>query len=267
LDVKKPLIVTLHSFTDLLLCKNSKYRENLVYNFNRQFRFIDHLVFVSNVVKQQGNELGLGYPENNTVIYNGISVHTTFDRKSNKEQICFVGNLSINKGVLEILEAMRVINTKISIIWIGKGKLENEIEKFSYNHNIDSTFLGYLDNALVKEYVADSKLLVVPSITESFGLVYIESLLVGTPVIGFYKIIDEFRKILYDNDKEGDWLIPFNREVETHYDLAEKIRKGMGIKKRKEYSEEKKYIKNKVAEYFSWPQISNYYNEIYLKYL
>lgn len=66
------------------------------------------------------------------------------------------------------------------------------------NTNSDSgnvIYRGKMENRLVYEYYSSSELLIVPSVSESFGLVYIESILNGCRVYGYDSIIKEFLSI------------------------------------------------------------------------
>src|SRR5690606_14688415 len=66
----------------------------------------------------------------------------------------------------------------------------------------------------------EGSILVVPSKSESFGLVYMEALAVGMPIVGFNETIKEFEQELQINIGES-----FNSFEENESDLAKKIKK------------------------------------------
>jgi glycosyltransferase involved in cell wall biosynthesis len=69
----------------------------------------------------------------------------------------------------------------------GKGPIFNELNSKVVAHGLEKQvrFLGYIDDEDLVKYYAASDLVVVPSRSlEGFGLITIESLSVGTPVVG-----------------------------------------------------------------------------------
>ena len=69
---------------------------------------------------------------------------------------------------------------------IGDGPEKNHLKSLSKNLGINQMveFLGQLSNKKVMEYMAETDIFSLPSWDEAFGVVYIEAMAQGKPVIG-----------------------------------------------------------------------------------
>jgi glycosyltransferase involved in cell wall biosynthesis len=96
-------------------------------------------------------------------------------------RLAFVGQISQRKGILHLLEAIRICGKEIELVIISRGNLRQEFSPFlfqvSYSHHKG------LDDAATWEMVKTCHFLVLPSVAEGFGLVILESLACGVPVI------------------------------------------------------------------------------------
>lgn len=109
------------------------------------------------------------------------------DEKSYK--IISVGNLKKEKGFDILIEAVsKIIKKKydIQLFIVGKGaekvRLLNAIKKLGLERNI--TLTGDLKNAVLRNLYALFDAFVLASYSETFGVVYIEAMYAGLPVIG-----------------------------------------------------------------------------------
>jgi glycosyltransferase involved in cell wall biosynthesis len=100
-------------------------------------------------------------------------------------RLVFVGLLGENKNLRSVLAACRLLQVRgidFNLKVVGSGPLEAEFRKAAIDLPVH--FLGYVsDRAGLLEVYRDSDLLVVPSFTESFGVVYAEAMSQGLPVI------------------------------------------------------------------------------------
>lgn len=98
--------------------------------------------------------------------------------------VLFVGRLVKEKGVLELLESIKIWDKNIDLKIVGSGPLEAEVKKtVSKYKNIE--LIGMIDQNKLPMYYSGSDILIVPSVSEEgFGRVILESLACGTPVIG-----------------------------------------------------------------------------------
>lgn len=124
-------------------------------------------------------------------IPNGINIKEINNVKPNKEKfdVIFAGRLNGHKNIDILIKSIGLIkktNPKIKCIIIGDGpekhSLENLTRKLNLTKNI--TFKGFLQkHDDVISFIKASKVFVLPSIREGFGISVIEANACGIPVI------------------------------------------------------------------------------------
>lgn len=96
-----------------------------------------------------------------------------------RDSFLFVGRLSPEKGCATLLEAWRGIDAPLTVI--GHGP---ELDRLRASAPQNVTFAGHQDSTIVRQAMADARAVIMPSQWfEAFGLVAIEAMMVGTPVI------------------------------------------------------------------------------------
>jgi len=101
-------------------------------------------------------------------------------------KILFVGRLHIQKNIPRLLEAFRLFQQEHEAILriVGEGEERNIIENFIGNNNMSNVIM---EGALVGEKLADvyasSDIFVLTSDYESFGIVNLEAMASGLPII------------------------------------------------------------------------------------
>lgn len=111
-----------------------------------------------------------------------------------KNRIIYAGRLEENKGIKVLLKAhKKLANDNClrekevpGLIICGEGSLQEQCERYVKKHNLNKvTFAGKVDNALVREMMAEAKCVVVPTLLyEGFPMNVVEGYSVRTPVIG-----------------------------------------------------------------------------------
>jgi len=157
-------------------------------------------IAISSTVKQ--NYVRAGFNANAiTVIYNGIAAQfldqSSAENSSNMKdgaQILFVGRLRIEKGLLVLLEALDILLHEehekhplhLSVFGSGDAVYVKELEAFIQAKHLSHivTFGGTVSHDdLIKQY-DQASMLIVPSLwQEPFGLVVVEAMARGVPVI------------------------------------------------------------------------------------
>ena len=100
-----------------------------------------------------------------------------------KPIVLFVGNLIKRKNVDSLLEDKKISNSNYYLVIVGDGPLFKKLKKRVEEENIrDVIFTGSRND--VERIIPSCDVLVLPSFSESFGLVLIEALACGKPVIG-----------------------------------------------------------------------------------
>ena len=118
-----------------------------------------------------------------------------------ENSVVFVGNLNNNKQIEPLVELFLYNSFNYDRLHIlGTGPLEQKIRnKADVNDKV--TMHGRLSNKETLELISKSKLLIIPSLHDGWGVVVNEALLVGTPVIASDEV---GAKILIENSKRGD---------------------------------------------------------------
>ena len=193
----KPIILTVHG-SDI----NVVTREDYEIPLKRKrtlaaLRLTNHIIAVSNSLRQK--VVGLGIRSNKvSVIYNAISRQRFYQRPQNQSRgkldlplgkyiILFVGCLLPIKAVDVLIKAVALLGKDrgdIHLVVLGDGLMRNELEQLAYALELKSIeFLGKRCNKEIPLYMSAADCLVLPSMNEGFGIVMIEALACGTPVV------------------------------------------------------------------------------------
>jgi len=90
------------------------------------------------------------------------------------------------KNVEGLFQAFSLLNEyKFIMDVIGSGEYIATIKNWSKNLHISDriNFLGFINNDQVSDYLGQAKAFLLPSFSETLGMVYVESLLCGTPIL------------------------------------------------------------------------------------
>ena len=165
----------------------------------------------SNYMKNELQRLfGLPYEKINVIpngvdlnLYDNIERDYDFRRKyamDNEKIILFMGRLVYEKGIQNLIAAMPKIlecyhDSKLIIA--GRGGMINELKAQVHAMGLDSKvyFTGYLAGKDVKKMYKCADVAVFPSTYEPFGIVAIEAMLSGNPIVvsdigGLNEIVD-----------------------------------------------------------------------------
>jgi glycogen synthase len=114
--------------------------------------------------------------------------------------IVFAGRLEYEKGVQTILEALPMMDRLapgVSLLVAGTGTYHPTLEARAAALGLDGRvrFLGFVDEGRLRGLYSAADMVVVPSLYEPFGLVALEAMASGTPVLasdtgGLREIVD-----------------------------------------------------------------------------
>jgi len=100
--------------------------------------------------------------------------------------VLMVGRLSVLKGIKYLLRAARYWESSgldIGTIIIGEGIQRPKYEEYIKKKLKNTYLLGHLMQKEIRDFYNIADFTVIPSLKEGFGLVAVESMLCGTPVI------------------------------------------------------------------------------------
>lgn len=103
-----------------------------------------------------------------------------------KSDIMFLGRLSPQKNPLGFLEIVGCVSKRkpdLRVAVVGDGELRNEVEHKIKELHLENTVTLYGFRYNPYSYLANTRLLCMPSVWEGFGLAAVEALALGKPVI------------------------------------------------------------------------------------
>lgn len=156
------------------------------------FGSADRVLCVSNASSEEMRNLGIAKEKLGKCPYwIDLNIFKPIDKNmakkkvgwSNNFSILFIGRLVKEKGIFELLEAIRLVPNRIKFYIIGDGLLKEKVEKVAKSKS-NLLFLGKVQNELTPLYYSAADLVIVPSYEETLGRVSMEALACSTPVIG-----------------------------------------------------------------------------------
>ena len=170
--------------------------------------------------------------------------------------LIYVGRLSAEKQIERIKPVLDAL-PKARLALVGDGPYRNQLEKIF--DGTPTTFVGYLAGEELASAYASGDAFLFPSSTETLGLVLLEAMAAGCPVVGANKggipdiITDGINGCLYDPD--GD-----NNGTESLILATEKL---LGDKSERQ---EMRNAAREEAERWGWPaateQLRKFYQQI-----
>ena len=197
---KTPIIATIHATE---AGRNSGIHDEVQRYINDTEWMLTYesteVIVNSNYMKNELQRLfGLPYEKINVVpngvnlnLYNGVEKDYNFRRQyaaDNEKIILYVGRLVYEKGIQNLIAAMpKVLNGyhDSKLIIAGKGGMIDELRDEVRRLNIENKvyFTGYLNLNQVTKMYKCADVAVFPSTYEPFGVVALEGMLSGTPVV------------------------------------------------------------------------------------
>ena len=175
---------TLREFYDTVVGKGTMETADLITCVSKHER--DMLV----------SEIGLS-EDNIKIIYNGINwedwkvlpdkeiFRSQYPEVSDKF-VLFAGRLATNKGLSDLISAMKEINQEsVDLVIVGADMgLGKDLVKEASEKGVKMHKLGHIDDDTYRSVLASAEMLVLPSEYEAFGIVLLEAAAAETAVIG-----------------------------------------------------------------------------------
>lgn len=254
---KIPVLYTLHD-------PISPWRKEVYYMFSTENQ---HFVSISD--NQRGPAPDLNYAG---TVYNGVDIDLFSFSEIGGENLLFSGRLMRRKGVSEAVQVAIRVNRNLALVTTKPNEddyYKNEIKPFLGNKIKLECFL--MEESIVS-YYQNSKLLLFPiQWEEPFGLVMIEAMACGTPVVAFARgsvpeVIKDgetgFIVNSSEQDKRGDWIIKKTGIV----GLCEAVERIYAMTPEK-YKEMRLACRKHVEKNFSVEKMVEGYENVYKKIL
>lgn len=192
--LRKPVITSFH-LDYVQLCKHHKvhYLIPLAYLGNRiNFRLARHTLAPSRLVADKIRAMGV--PDDKIMLWRrGVDAERFHPRHADAAMraqltdghpddilLLYVGRLSHEKRVQDLRTILEQIpNTRLAII--GDGPERRALE--TYFAGTNTRFMGYMTDTPLYQAYASADVFVFPSALETFGLVVVEAMAAGLPVV------------------------------------------------------------------------------------
>jgi glycosyltransferase involved in cell wall biosynthesis len=257
------VIVTIHGITG-----NDETQPHKRIQFKLEKTFIRNenissIVFVTEAIRKAFLQL-YGKPTSpNSVILNGydalifnVKEPLKNPNQTSKLNLLIIGGVTVLKGQRRVLEALSLLPSTLknkfilTLIGVDANNKVPELMKFAEINKIELKFLGYQKPSNIAIVLQNIDYLILPSSTEGFGLVCLESIACGTPVIipKYLPLSQEFNVLNNLN----------SIKIEDH--LTESIAKCLlELNKSHNLKEE---ISNTIS-HLTWPNIVKKYIALY----
>lgn len=268
-----PLVSTIHS-TEVGRAQGLHSQDSfLIDGFEWWLTYESNRVIVTSYAMKREIEEHFRLPsEKIDVIPNGIDVSKyevdvkreevkkRFGINPDEKIILFVGRLVPQKGVEYLIMAAPKIfeqHPDARIIIVGNGWIKDHLLNLAsstkYSHKI--TFLGFLNDQDLTELTLSSDVLVVPSIYEPFGIVALEGMAAGVPVVasnvgGLAEIIEHGRTGFLAHRENPDSIASGINKILSDPEYAHRLAQN---------------AKRKVYEVYSWEAVARRTIEVYRK--
>lgn len=197
-------------------------------NMYDEILYADAYFAPSDIVKRSLVYCG-ALPENIHIVPYGVDIQKfplkTYSSNSTGLKLIYVGQVSYRKGIHHLLKVIKeYYDDSITVDLVGSYSKESEIYKKYYEcKNI--TFSGFITHDQLAKKYSEADVFVFPTLGEGYGMVVLEAMSCGLPIIcsdhagGNDPIVDYYNGVVFQagNDQELknsiDWFITHKNEI------------------------------------------------------
>lgn len=191
-----PLLTTIHATEHGR--NNGIYTEIQQFIHEKEQQLIlgsDQLIVCSDYMKDEIKKVFTSADEKVAVIPNGIEplrvdhkIEDIFPDLNGKKYIFSIGRIVEEKGFETIIEAAaiaKVKNRDLCFVIAGKGPMLRTYQKQVTERGLDKqvSFIGYVSDEQRNVLIQGCELAVIPSLYEPFGIVVLETMILGKPTV------------------------------------------------------------------------------------
>ena len=146
---------------------------------------VDSLICVSEALKKQMSQ----YTKREMYVLPNVlprNFYYSVEQKKNEFVYLYIGHIIKEKGIKLLIQSYEKVQEKLSntkLIIVGNGCLKKELETIVNEKKLNVEFLGEIKHDNIPSICQKSDCFVMPSEKETFGVVYIEAMACGLPVI------------------------------------------------------------------------------------
>jgi glycosyltransferase involved in cell wall biosynthesis len=224
----KPLIVHIHA-TEFDRTGGSGVNEEVYQVEYDGFHEADCIIAVSQYTKDMVVR-HYGIPEEKVVVvHNGID-DVTFPYEGGRNDqlrglksagykvVLYYGRITIQKGVDYLIKAACKVlekNPKVIFLIVGSGDMQRQLMQEASYYKIGDKVLfhDFMRGQALADTIASSDLVVMPSVSEPFGIVPLEAMKLGTPVLiskqsGVSEVVKNALKVdFWDTDEMANKIL------------------------------------------------------------
>ncbi len=204
---------------------------------------IDNADLVVTVSRRLKEELISLYNTNEkriSVIYNAINRErfNGIKRDSNRKVVLYVGRLSVQKGIDNLIKAFRIVSEKNDnalLYIIGEGPELSNLINLSINLDLSDKviFLGKVPDSEMETLYSIANVFVMPSVSEPFGIVALEAIASNVPTIvssqsGVSEVIKNTLKVdFWDTEQMADLILGLINYNEANNEITKNAYKEL----------------------------------------
>jgi Glycosyltransferase len=186
-----PILYTVYSFLRQEL--GNRPESELQAQFTIQEELLMRCQCIHLISESERNYLAERFPQylsKTEVLPLGISLPLERWRHANSIEFLYVGRLTDYKGIEDLINAMALIRQsgrqiRINVVGKGADNYEDYLKQLVQSKRLGAyvQFHGWKPGSEVRQLMARAACLIVPSRREAYGLVALEGMAIGTPLI------------------------------------------------------------------------------------
>ena len=224
--------------------RSGEHARGPVYDVEREgFRKADHIFTVSRYTAEVIERFYQVDRRKVSVLYNAperrpaapAPSRAVTKSSSREKNVVFVGRLTFQKGPDHLLKAAALVTQRdpdVRFIFCGTGDLLPRLKQDAVWMGIEKQvrFTGFMEPSAVEKLLSGARVLVMPSVSEPFGLAALEAIDSGTPVIlskqsGVREVLHRSLQVdFWDHEKLADQIFAALRLKELSSQLVDEGR-------------------------------------------